>query len=132
MLRLCAEYVRGQWSGTIMHFRRTLICIPIVLLFAANFRQARGEEPFLNALRITPFASDLGDSAFTPVFVSSQMTKTRHQENEFENGSLNEGVDDFKTTGYAINGAADGSFDPVGFTEDAICAEAELRTMRRL
>ena len=105
--------------------RRTLICIPIVLLFAANFRLARGEEPFLNALRITSFASDSGASEFTPVFVSHQMTKTMQQENASENGSLIEGQDDFHNTGYAVNGAEDGTVEPVGNTEDAICAEQD-------
>ena len=125
MLRLCVEYVRGQWSGTSMLSRRTLICIPIVLLFAANFRLARGEEPFLNALRITSFASDFGDSTFVPVFVSHQMTKTKNQENALENGSLIEGQDDFNSTGYDVNGAEDGTFEPVGFTHDTICAEQD-------
>ena len=125
MLRLCAEYVRGQWSGTTMLSRRTLICIPIMLLFAANFREAMGEEPFLNALRITSFAGDSGDSAFSPVFVSSQMTKPLNQENALQNGSLIDGQDDFNSTGYALNGAEEGSFEPVGFTDDAICAEQD-------
>lgn len=125
MLRLCVEYVRGQWSGTSMLSRHTLICIPIVLLFAANSRLVRGEEPFLNALRITSFASDSGDSEFPPVFVSHQMTKTMHQENVFENGSLIEGQDDFSNAGYAVNVAEDGTFEPVGFTDDSICAEQD-------
>lgn len=125
MLRLCVEYVRGQWSGTSMLSRHTLICIPIVLLFAANSRLARGEEPFLNALRITSFASDSGDSEFRPVFVSHQMTKTMHQENAFENGSLIEGQDDFSNTGNAVSVAEDGTFEPVGFTDDSICAEQD-------
>jgi hypothetical protein len=113
------------WSGTTMLSRRTLICVPIVLFFAANFRDARGDEPFLNALRITSFAGDSGDSAFTPVFVSSQERLTLSQENRLQNGSLIEGHDDFNNTGYGVSSAEDGSVEPVGFTTDAICGEQD-------
>jgi hypothetical protein len=107
-----------------MLFRRTLICMPIILLFAATFRSVEGSEPFLNALRITTVGRDSDDYAFSPVFVSSQISNTLNPEIALE-GGLNQATDDDVHAVRVQHDAADGSLEPVAYTVDAVCAEQD-------
>jgi hypothetical protein len=103
--------------------RCSLICLPIVLLFATTSRCARGEEPFLNALRLTTVAADAGDLALHPVYVSSQTKKPLMRESSEGSGSHVQEQEDLEKPVHALNGIGDGTVDSAGFTVNEICAE---------
>ena len=103
--------------------RCSLICLPIVLFLATTSRCARGDEPFLNAFRLTPAAVGAGDSALHPVYVSSQTKKPLMRENSGGGDSHVQEQEDLENTEHALNGTVDGTVDSVGFTVNEICAE---------
>jgi hypothetical protein len=103
--------------------RCSLICLPIVLLFATTSRCAGGEEPFLNAFRLTTVAADASDLAFHPVYVSSQTKNPLMRESLEGSGSYFQKQGDLENTEHAMNGMVDGTVDSVGFTANEICAE---------
>ena len=123
MVYPCHVRVCFAWSETHMLTRCSLICLPIVLLFATTSRCAGGEEPFLNAFRLATVAADAGDLAPHPVYVSSQTKKPLVRESSEGSGSDVQEHEDLENTGHALNGMVDGTVDSVGFTVNEICAE---------
>lgn len=106
-----------------MLLSRPLIRIPIVILLATTIRSASGDESFLNAMQITPFAQDTDDSVSCPVFLSTQTAKPLMLEKREQNVSRIQERNGFNNTDPIENGAIVGTTEPASFAVDAICAE---------